>query len=98
MDLSAAPSEVGIVVECLPQVVDGFTPRFSTSIKKHADIRLSGGDLRWGLISRRNSAYLKHFSNSIEEPSMGVYLLLILGFQDENDLDGHEVVRIVANW
>lgn len=28
---------------------------------------------------------------------MGVDLLLVLGLQDQNDLDWHEVVRIIAN-
>ena len=40
-------------------------------------------------------AYLEHFTNSIEEPSMGIDLLLVLGLQDEDDLDRHEVVRVI---
>ena len=97
MDFTTASSEVGIVVECLPQVVDGFASRFGTSVDKHTDIRLSdGGNLRRGLVSRRNGAHLKDFTDTIEEPSMGVDLLLILGLQDKNDLDRHEVVGVIA--
>ena len=53
--------------------------------------------MKSGVLSCRNDAYLKHFTNGIEEPSVGVDLLLVLCLQDEYDLDRHEVVRIVAN-
>jgi len=98
VNFTTTPSEIGVVVECLPEVVDGFTSRFGTSINKYTDLRLSsGGNLRHGLGSRRNDAHLKDFANAIEEPSMGVDLLLVFGFQDEDDLDRHEVVGVIAD-
>ena len=83
MDFTTASSKIGVVVECLPEVVDGFASRFGTSIDKHADIRLSERvNLRWDLVSWRNNAHLKNFTNPVKEPSMGVDLLLVLSLQD----------------
>ena len=42
MNFTTASSEVGVVVERLPQVVNGFASRFGTSVDKYTDIRLSG--------------------------------------------------------
>jgi hypothetical protein len=39
---------------------------------------------------------LKYFTNTIEKPSMGIDLFLVLGLQDQDDLDRHEVVRVFA--
>lgn len=99
MDFTTAPSEVGIVVERLPQVVNGFASRFSTSINEYTDLRLlGGGNLRQGhSFFYQWDAYLKYLADSIEEPSMGIDLLLVLGLQNQDDLDGHEVVGIIAN-
>lgn len=34
-----------------------------------------------------SDTYIKHLANCIEQPAMGVDLLLILGFQDKDDLN-----------
>ena len=49
-----------------------------------------------GLHFSTKNAYLEHFTNSIEEPSMGIDLLLVLGLQDQDNLDRHEVVRVIV--
>ena len=50
-----------------------------------------------GLAFRRKDAHLKHFAYSIKKPSMGIDLLLVLGLQDQDDLNRHEVVGVLAN-
>ena len=37
----------------------------------------------------------KHSANGIEDPAVRVDLLLVLGFDNENDLDGYEVRWVV---
>ena len=43
----------------------------------------------------RNTTHLEHPADSIEEPAVGVDLLLVLRFDHEDDLYGHEVVRVI---
>lgn len=83
MNFTAAPSEVGVVVKRLPQIVNGFASRFGTSIDETADLRLSNeGNLSLSLASRRKNAHLKHFADTVEKPSMGIDLFLVLSLQD----------------
>jgi hypothetical protein len=42
-----------------------------------------------------NITNFKYSANGIEDPAVRVNLLLILGFDDENDLDGYEVQWVV---
>jgi hypothetical protein len=81
VDFTAASSEVGVVVKRLPQVVDGFASRFGTGIDEYTDFRLSG-NLSGSLVSRRIDAHLKYFTDTIEEPSVGIDLFLVLSLQD----------------
>jgi len=98
MNFSAASSKVCIVVECLPQIVNGFTSGFGTGIDEYTDLRLSDeGNLRRSSVSRQHDTYLKHLTDSIEKPPVGIDLLLVLGLQNQDDLDRHEVVRVIAN-
>ena len=41
-------------------------------------------------------AYLKHLADRVEQPTMGVYLLLVLRFHDKDNLHGDQVIRVVA--
>lgn len=70
----------GIVVECLPEMIDALMTRLCACINQNAD-------LRFQLPSDR-----------IEQPSVGVNLLLVLCLYDEDDLHGNEVVRIISVW
>ena len=38
---------------------------------------------------RIEATYLQNLADTVEEPSMRVDLLLILGFEDEDDLHGY---------
>ena len=39
---------------------------------------------------------LKHLANSVKQPAVRVDLLLVLRFDDEDDLHWHKVVRVIA--
>ncbi len=39
---------------------------------------------------------LKHAANGVEQPPVGIDLLLILRLEDQNYLYRHEVVRVVT--
>jgi hypothetical protein len=41
VDLSAGTSKVRVVVECFPEVVDGFMARLGTSVEENANLGLS---------------------------------------------------------
>ena len=76
MNFTTSASQMGVIVEGFPKVIDGLVPGFSTSIDKDTNLRV------------------EHLPNSIEEPTVGVDLLLILGLEDENNLHGDEIVRV----
>lgn len=42
------------------------------------------------------STHLEDLANTIEEPSMGIDLLLIFSFQNKDDLNGDQVVWVFA--
>ena len=42
------------------------------------------------------ASHLEHLTNGVEQPSMGVNLLLVLCFDDKNNLNRHEVVWVLA--
>ena len=44
----------------------------------------------------RLSSHLQHPPDGIEEPTMRIDLLLILGFDHENNLDGNQITGISA--
>lgn len=41
---------------------------------------------------------MEHFADCIEQPTMRVDLLLVLGLDDQNELNGNEIVRIFGLW
>ena len=83
VNFTTTSAEVCVVVKRLPQVVDGFASGFGTSVDEYAYIRLSGErDLRRAWLLGRGDAHLNHFANSVEKPSMGIDLLLVLGLQN----------------
>ena len=43
-------------------------------------------------------AYLKHLADRVEQPTMGVDLLLVLRFEDQDKLNGDEILRVVTAW
>ena len=98
MNFATAPSEVGVVVERLPQVVNGFASRFGTSVNEYAYLRLwFEKNLARARFLNEKNAHLKHFSDSVKKPAMGIDLLLVLGLQDQDDLDRDEVVRVFVS-
>ncbi len=40
VNFTAATTEVRVVVECLPKIIEGLVPRFRTSINKNTNFRL----------------------------------------------------------
>ena len=78
VDFTTASTEVRIVVEGLPQVVDGLAAGLRTGVDENTNFRL------------------QHLTNGVEQPTVRVDLLLVLRLDDEDDLDWHEVVRIVT--
>jgi hypothetical protein len=40
VNFTTAPTEMSIVVECLPKIIDGFVSRFCSGVNKYANLRL----------------------------------------------------------
>jgi len=70
--------------------------RFGTSIDQNTNFRLTGQSVRENKSERESSTHVKHFTDGVEEPTVRVDLLLILGFKDKDDLDRHQVIGIVC--
>ena len=87
MNLSAAPAKIGVVVECLPQVVDRLAPRLRARINQDTDLGLFLESMQVQLTQGRDCAHLKHLTNSVEQPTMGVDLLLVLRLDHQDNLD-----------
>ena len=96
VDLSTASTKVGVVVERLPEVVDGLAPRLGTRVNKNTYFRLANSQTRPQRLRSGAITNLKHAADGIEQPPVRVDLLLILRLDDQDDLDGNEVVGIVA--
>ena len=83
-----------VIVKCFPEIVYRFVSRFGARINKDTYLGLKSQlalvHEGWCL------TYLKHRTDGIEEPTMGVDLLLILCLQDKDNLYRDEVVRILA--
>ena len=80
MDFTTASTEIGIVVERFPQVINGLASWLGTGIDEDAYLRL------------------QHLADGIEQPTMGVDLLLIFSLDDQDELDGNKVVGIFSVW
>ena len=96
VDLSTASTKVGVVVERLPEVVDGLAPRLGTRVNKNTYFRLANSQTRPQRLRSGAITNLKHAADSIEQPPVRVDLLLILRLDDQDYLDRHEVVRVVT--
>jgi len=95
--VTTATTKVSIVIECFPQVVDGFVAGFSTSIEENTNFRLRFLNrlaLYPGMSSMKKD--LDDFPNCIEKPAMRVDLLLILRLEDEDDLNRNEIIWIIG--
>jgi hypothetical protein len=40
VNFTTAPTEMSIVVECFPKIIDRFVSRFSTGVNEYANLRL----------------------------------------------------------
>lgn len=96
VDLSTASTKVGVVVERLPEVVDGLAPRLGTRVNKNTYFRLANSQTRPQRLRSGAITNLKHAADGIEQPPVRVDLLLILRLDDQDYLDRHEVVRVVT--
>ena len=95
VNLTTASAEMGIVVESLPQIVDGLAAGLRTRVDEDTDFGLfEGSDA--GRHQATKTSYLEHLADSIEQPAVRVNLLLVLRLDDEDNLDRDEVVRVVA--
>ena len=95
VNLTAASTKVGVVVEGLPQVVNGLAAGLRARVNEDTDLGL----LRMSNTERRQvtiTSYLKHLADSVEQPAVRVDLLLVLRLDDKDNLDRYEVVGVVA--
>ena len=96
MNFTTASTKVWIVVEGFPQVVDGLPSGLGTSVDKNTDLGLSRSQTQGYGSERTETPYFEHFANGIEEPTVGVDLLLVLFLHTEDNLRGHDaLVRIL---
>lgn len=93
MNFTTTATKVSIIVESLPKIIDGLVARLGSGIKENTNLRLMIQSTH-NLISG-SSTCIKHLANGIKQPTVGIDLLLVLGFQDKNNLDRNEVVRAV---
>src|SRR6266436_2347336 len=95
VDFTAATSQVLVVVESFPKIINRLVTWLGTSIDEHTDLRLCYTTIRLCAVSNKAKIHLQHIANSVEEPAVRVDFLLVLCLENENDLDRHQVIRIV---
>lgn len=71
-------------------------PRLGSRIDENTNFRLSNS-IEIEALEIGSATYIEDLANSVEEPTMRINLLLILCFQNENDLNGHQIVRVVLS-
>ena len=65
-----------------------------TSVKEDTNFRLHTR-LNQTDTADKGKVYLEYPADSIEQPTMRIDLFLILGFDDENDLNRNEVLLVI---
>lgn len=97
MNFTAATTEVLVIVECLPKIVDGLVSRFCTSINKDTNFRLESYHVCDTIELRgHENTHLQHSTYGVKQPAMRIDLLLIFSFQDKDNLYRNKVIGIVT--
>jgi hypothetical protein len=89
VDFTTATSQVLVVIESLPQIIYRLVAGLGTSVNEDTNLRLLDTTMRLDSGSHKAKTYLQHLANGVEEPSVRVDLLLVLGLENEDNLDGY---------
>jgi hypothetical protein len=73
VNFTTAATEILILIERIPEVVDGLVAGLGTGVNENADLGLENA------------------ADTVEEPAVRVDLLLVLGLEDNNDLDRDKI-------
>ncbi len=84
-----------IVIEGFPKIINRFVSWFGTGIDEDTDFGLVE-IISTARMIPTTSTHVQHFPYAVEQPPVRIDLLLILGLEDEDNLDRHQVGRIIG--